>query len=93
MTNHASVAKIGKARAERPSRSFWRDVFGFILRDRLTVFAIGILLAATLVCSLSPIVLERVFGLEVNATNIPDRFKLPGEDGYALGTDQLGRDQ
>ena len=37
--------------------------------------------------------LERVFQLEVNDTSIPDRFKLPGEDGYVLGTDQLGRDQ
>ena len=48
---------------------------------------------ATLVCSLSPIVLERVFSLEVNKISVPDKFKLPGEDGYVLGTDQLGRDQ
>ena len=93
MTSRTSIAQIGKAGVERQSRSFWRDAFGFILRDRLTVFAIGVLLVATLVCSLSPIVLERVFQLEVNDTSIPDRFKLPGQDGYVLGTDQLGRDQ
>jgi len=94
VTSQAPIAQIGKARAEQQqSRSFWRDAFGFILRDRLTVFAIGILLVATLICSLSPIMLERVFKLEVNDTSIPDRFKLPGEDGYVLGTDQLGRDQ
>ncbi len=93
MTSHDSIAQIGKAGSERQSRSFWRDAFGFILRDRLTVLAIGILLVATLICSLSPVVLERVFQLEVNDTSIPDRFKLPGEDGYVLGTDQLGRDQ
>ncbi len=93
MTTHASIAQISKADAERHSRSFWRDAVGFILRDRLTVFAISVLLVATLICSLSPIVLERVFNLEVNDTNIPDRFKHPGEGGYVLGTDQLGRDQ
>ena len=93
MTSRTSIARIGKAGVERQSRSFWRDALGFILRDRLTVFALGVLLVATLICSLSPIVLERVFNLEVNDTNIPDRFKHPGEGGYVLGTDQLGRDQ
>jgi len=93
MAQKSKIALLERAEAQRHSRSFWRDAVGFILRDRLSVFAICVLLAATLICSLSPIVLERVFELEVNATSIPDRFKLPGEDGYVLGTDQLGRDQ
>lgn len=93
MAQESKIARLERAEAQRHSRSFWRDAVSFILRDRLTVVAIGVLLVATLVCSLSPIVLERVFELEVNDTSIPDRFKLPGEDGYLLGTDQLGRDQ
>lgn len=93
MALETKIARLERAEEQRHSRSFWRDAVGFIRRDRLTVFAIGVLLVATLVCSLSPIVLERVFELEVNDTSIPDRFKLPGEDGYVLGTDQLGRDQ
>jgi len=93
MALETKTARLEGAEAQRHSRSFWRDAVGFIRRDRLTVVAISVLLAATLVCSLSPIVLERVFALEVNDTSIPDRFKLPGEDGYVLGTDQLGRDQ
>ena len=93
MAQESKIARLERAEAQRHSRSFWRDAVGFILRDRLTVFAIGVLLVATLVCSLSPVVFERVFKLEVNDTSIPDRFKLPGEDGYVLGTDQLGRDQ
>ena len=93
MAEPSRIADLGATSATRPSRSFWRDAFAFILRDRLTVFAIGVLLAATLVCSLSPLVLERVFNLEVNDTSIPNRFKQPGEAGYLLGTDQLGRDQ
>ena len=84
---------LDEAQSTRRSRSFWRDALAFILRDRLTIFALSILLAATVICSASPPVIESVLGLVVNDTSIPDRFKLPGEDGYLLGTDQLGRDQ
>ena len=87
------VAAIGDADTRRQSRSFWRDALAFIRRDRLTIFAVSVLLALTLICSLSPVFIERVLNLEVNDTSIPDRFKQPGEDGFALGTDQLGRDQ
>ena len=93
MTIQSNIARIGAGDEYQQSRSFWRDAFAFILRDRLTLFAISVLLLATAICSLSPVVIERVLGLEVNDTSIPDRFKLPGEDGYVLGTDQLGRDQ
>ena len=91
--DESRIADIANAEARRFSRSFWRDAFDFILRDRLTIFAVVVLLVLTLVCSLSPVVIERFSDLYVNDTNIPDRFKLPGEDGYVLGTDQLGRDQ
>ena len=90
---NAQIATISSEDARAQSRSFWRDALAFILRDRLTIFAVSILLALTLVCSLSPVLIERVFGLEVNAISVRDSFKLPGEDGYILGTDQLGRDQ
>lgn len=93
MVKQSAVADISDGSARAHSRSFWRDALAFILRDRLTVFAITVLLVATLICSLSPIVIERALGLVVNDTSVPDRFKLPGEDGYLLGTDQLGRDQ
>ncbi len=90
---NSKVAAIGAADTRHHSRSFWRDALAFIRRDRLTIFAVSVLLALTLICSLSPVFIERVFNLEVNDTSIPDRFKLPGEDGFVLGTDQLGRDQ
>ena len=83
-----------KAESERPrSRSFWRDALAFIRRDRLTIAAIGILVVATLMCLGSPLVIEGMLDLDVNDTSIPNRFKQPGESGYVLGTDQLGRDQ
>ncbi len=93
MARKSKVAELAASEAQRPSRSFWRDAFQFILRDRLTMFAITVLLVFTLICTLMPVVFERVFDLDVNSTSIPNRFKQPGESGYILGTDQLGRDQ
>ena len=89
----STVASL-KADSERPrSRSFWRDALAFISRDRLTIAAIGLLVILTLMCLGSPLVIEGLLDLDVNDTSIPNRFKQPGESGYVLGTDQLGRDQ
>ena len=93
MANTAKIAEIRGQETKRYSRSFWRDALDFILRDRLTIFAVSVLLIFTLICIFMPGVIENVFDLDVNSTNIPNRFKQPGESGYALGTDQLGRDQ
>ena len=93
MARDSKIAQLRSEEAQRPSRSFWRDAFAFILRDRLTIFALTVLIIFTLICSLMPVVFERVLELDVNSTSIPNRFKQPGESGYPLGTDQLGRDQ
>ena len=93
MANRSKVADIGKSDAHQHSRSFRRDALAFILRDRLTILAISVLLLLTLVCTLMPVVIERVLELDVNSTSVPNRFKQPGESVYVLGTDQLGRDQ
>ncbi|MCY3780512.1 MAG: ABC transporter permease [Chloroflexi bacterium] len=93
MVKDSKVADLASGVAQRPSRSFWRDAVAFILRDRLTIFAVSVLIVFTLICTLMPVIFERVFDLDVNSTSIPNRFKQPGESGYILGTDQLGRDQ
>ena len=93
MAQESKIARLERAEAQRHSRSFGRDAFAFILRDRLTIFAISVLLVFTLICVLMPVIFENVFNLDVNSTSIPNRFKQPGESGYILGTDQLGRDQ
>ena len=93
MAQESKIARLERAEAQRHSRSFGRDALAFIRRDRLTVFAISVLLVFTLICVLMPIVFEQVLNLDVNSTSIPNRFKQPGESGYVLGTDQLGRDQ
>ena len=93
MASNSKPAELATDVSQRPSRSFWRDSLAFILRDRLTIFALSVLFAFTLICALSPVVFERVLDLEVNAINVPEKFKQPGEDGFVLGSDHLGRDQ
>ncbi|MBK8021545.1 MAG: ABC transporter permease [Chloroflexi bacterium] len=77
----------------RYARSLWRDALTHLLRDRLTLLAIACLLAMTLIALLLPFYVENTLGLDGNRTSIPQRFKVPGEDGALLGTDHLGRDQ
>src|SRR5258708_25782654 len=75
-----------------PSRSFWHDVLRYLLRDKLTLFALSILLALTLACLLGPPIVEKVFKVDPNRTHVTDRYLTPGPD-HPLGTDNLGRDQ
>ena len=93
MASDSKVAELASGLSQRPSRSFWRDALAFIVRDRLTMFAVSVLVVFTLIAVIMPVIFERVLDLDVNNTSIPNRFKQPGESGYPLGTDQLGRDQ
>ena len=43
MTRQSGIAPIDMEAERPPSRSFWRDAFAYILRDRLTIFAISVL--------------------------------------------------
>ena len=85
------IAKLEKE--THRSRSLWQDAILHILRDRLTIFALTILIILTLIAIFAPIYIENVLQLDPNDTSIPDRFLQPGADGHILGTDQLGRDQ
>jgi len=93
MARENSIAKMVSEEPERFSRSFWHDALVFIRRDRLTMFAIIVLVIFTAIGFIGPVIIENVFELDANETNAPKRFKQPGQDGYLLGSDQLGRDQ
>lgn len=92
MTDSAKIKNLPSEEPKRYSRSFWRDSFLHIIRDRLTMFAILVLVVFTLICFIAPPIIEQM-GIDVNDTSVPNRFKQPGQDGFLLGTDQLGRDQ
>ena len=93
MARKAKISKIIGGESGRPSRSFWRDAAAFILRDRLTMLALTVLVIFTLIGVAGPPIIENVFEMDVNDTRVIVRFKQPGQDGYLLGADQLGRDQ
>lgn len=93
MLAKSKVAHITTDEPPRYSRSFWRDALAYILRDKLMLFALTILLVFTLICYLAPFVIEGVLQLDVNDTSVVDRFKQPGQGGFFLGADHLGRDQ
>jgi peptide/nickel transport system permease protein len=74
-------------------RSFWSDVFRHLVRDKLTMAAILVLFVASMICLFAPIYIENILEINVNRTNVTHRFKVPGQDGFILGADHLGRDQ
>ena len=91
----AQVAKLDHAEEEAllHSRSLWSDAISHILHDRLTLFALAILITFTLIGVIAPPIIEGPLGIDVNRTNVVARFKQPGVDGFVLGADHLGRDQ
>ncbi|HRW08163.1 MAG TPA: hypothetical protein P5121_23835, partial [Caldilineaceae bacterium] len=82
-----------KAEAPQRTRTLWQNALIHLVRDRLTLAALLVLGFMTMLCLAGPLVVENVLDLDVNRTNIPDKFLAPGAEGHLLGTDHLGRDQ
>jgi peptide/nickel transport system permease protein len=89
LNGNSGVASL--ATEERASESLTRLALRRLRRDRLTLFAIGVLLTLTVLSFLAPVI-EDVFDVSYTATN-PTEEALPlGTPGHPLGTDTLGRD-
>lgn len=98
MSEATNVSKIAVLNLEGEdkklrSRSFWADSYYYLLRDKLSVFAIGVLLFLTLICLLAPPFVEMQLGVDVTRVSVGDRFFPPMTEGHLLGTDEYGRDQ
>ncbi|MEZ4684071.1 MAG: hypothetical protein R2932_58670 [Caldilineaceae bacterium] len=63
------------------TRTLWQNALIHLVRDRLTLAALLVLGMMTLLCVLGPPVVENVLELDVNRTNIPDKFLAPGAEG------------
>jgi len=74
------------------SRSFWADAVRYLFRDKLSVLAIVILVVMTAACFIAPPIVENILDVDADQTSVPNRYANPGEDGYILGADELGRD-
>jgi peptide/nickel transport system permease protein len=75
------------------SRSFWLDAILYLIRDKLSLVAIGTLILLTLICLVGPYYVENRLGVDVTRTRVGDRFMAPLTEGHLLGADELGRDQ
>src|SRR5215470_10943717 len=91
-TTNTNVVNLSEPTVGR-SRTLWQDGLRHLRRDRLTMAALVVLLALTVICVLGPPVVESVLKVDVTRTNSLERFLPPGTKGHLLGTDHLGRDQ
>lgn len=75
------------------SRSFFGDAIAYIFRDKLTILAIIILAIMTFACFAGPAIIQSTTDIDPNRTSIPNRYTAPGQAGYFMGADDLGRDE
>jgi peptide/nickel transport system permease protein len=93
-TSSMPQARILQLRDEAVrSRSLWAEALRRILQDRLTLFALVILVILTLACAFAPPYVEKEVGVSAEHTDIINRYKPPDYRHNILGTDHLGRDQ
>jgi peptide/nickel transport system permease protein len=72
--------------------SFGKIAVRRILRDRLSLAAIGILLTLILLSAFAGVISDKILKVDPNATNLLTTFEPPSAEHW-LGTDQVGRDQ
>jgi peptide/nickel transport system permease protein len=89
-SHHAPAAPV-EVLARRPSRSFLSNALRSLARDRLTLFAAGLLVVFGALAALAPVITQ-VLGLQANAVDLTQRFQPPSA-AHPLGTDDFGRDQ
>ena len=71
-----------------PQRGYWRNVLRRFRRDRVGLVCLIILLAIALAAIFAPLLAPA----DPYKTSMIRRLIAPGERGYLLGTDELGRD-
>lgn len=80
----------------RPSRSFLSNSVRHFVRDRLSIVALGLFLTIVLVTITAPLIATFVLGTTPDQLLRTPQGRIatlqPPGPGYALGTDELGRD-
>jgi peptide/nickel transport system permease protein len=71
-----------------PQRGYWRNVLRRFRRDRVGLVCLIVLLAIALAAIFAPLLAPA----DPYRTSMIRRLIAPGERGYLLGTDELGRD-
>jgi peptide/nickel transport system permease protein len=86
------TAPVTRISTPAKQRYYWQDALRHIRRDWLTMIALVGLFLLTTTSVIAPIIIENRLRLDVNRTNITQRYEPPGQE-HLLGTDHLGRDQ
>jgi ABC-type dipeptide/oligopeptide/nickel transport system permease subunit len=89
-----SVLKpVGAAEERHVSESLYQKALRRLLRDRLTMLALGFIVVLTIVSMLAPFLNTSVFRIDPDEPYPSERFQPLGTPGHILGTDDIGRDQ
>jgi peptide/nickel transport system permease protein len=89
MTEIAVLPATAHTPARRPpQRGYWRNVLKRFLRDRIGLVCLMVLLAIALAAIFAPLLAPA----DPYRTSMIRRLIAPGEKGFLLGTDELGRD-
>jgi peptide/nickel transport system permease protein len=87
---HAPAAEV-QVSSRRPARSLLGNAIRMLRKDRLTIFAAGMLLLFAVGAALAPVITQAL-GLPANNVDLTQRFLAPSPS-HPLGTDDFGRDQ
>ena len=88
-----SIIKIDSSSEHYVSESLYQKGMRRLRRDRLTMFAFGLMGVLSLLAIFAPFITENILQVDPNKTNALNNFQPFGTPGSLLGTDDLGRDQ
>lgn len=86
-----SVAYLAEGSQNTIGESLYQKAFKRLMRDRLTLFMIGVLVLLVIFSFSAPLI-EQVLDVSYTQTNPRNAFEPIGAEGHVLGTDDLGRD-
>ena len=93
MATHTGKAKSKVSESLIVSESLTRKAIRSIWRDKLTMVALGFVVALSAIALLAPFITDTLMRVDPNEPNTGNIFSPPLTNGYLLGADDIGRDQ
>lgn len=92
-TGQPQVVRLsGSMESQKVGRSLLQLAIGRLRRDRLTLFALGVVLFMAAMSIFAPVISQQILKVDYERTNVEIQFLKPGDQGHIFGTDKLGRD-